>query len=261
MSRTDPVIRLVGGPRPLDGSTYDPGENHHDRADLDGDRFVRALRGTTVASLAALQERCTDRVAAEELAAGWTCAVFAYGRDRRLRTRYFRFQATYRLVPVRDDHGRWSLAIGDAHARASHPAPAATESDPTASDGTVRPGWAGLEHAVDEAAARYATVASLLPEGPLAERAESTRRAVGSCVTDAVRLCSVGAAVAPGWHPGEAASDEQARRLATGVAALVDTIDQATTHLVDLHLEIGGGIDPIEPVAHLHSAWAELAAG
>ena len=35
---------------------------------LDGDRFVRALRGTTVASLAALQERCTDRAAAEELA-------------------------------------------------------------------------------------------------------------------------------------------------------------------------------------------------
>ena len=24
MPRTDPVIRLVGGPRPLDGSTYDP---------------------------------------------------------------------------------------------------------------------------------------------------------------------------------------------------------------------------------------------
>ncbi len=259
MPRTDPVIRLVGGPRPLDGSTYDLSCNHHDRADVDGDRFVRAIRGTTVMSLAALRERCSDRETAEELAEQWACAVFAYGRDRRLRTRYFRFQATHRLTPVRDDHGRWSLVIG---APATTPAgrrsieqPADRPSDRPAGQPS-RSVWAVLEAAVDEAATRFTTVAALLPDGPLAERAASTRRAVGSCVTDAARLCGVGTAVAPEWQPG--CDHGRAEQLAARVAALIGTIEEATAHLVDLHLEIGDGGDPVEPLAHLRNAWTAL---
>ena len=260
MSRTEPVIRLVGGPHKLDGATYDVSSSAHDRADLEGDRFVRAVRGTSVMPLAALRERCTDRVTTEGLADEWGCAVFAYGRDRRMRTRYFRYQATYRLRPTRDDHGAWTLEVAEVSEVVASGTSAAAA--PTA-DRVERPVWEVLEHAVDEAAARFATVAALLPDGPLAERAESTRSAVGACVTDAARLCGVGVAVAPGWQPGDEVADPEQRavRLAGRVAALVGTIDEATAHLVDLHLEIGDGHDPVEPVAHLRAAWTELEAG
>ncbi|MGZ4710890.1 MAG: hypothetical protein ACXWBN_19300 [Acidimicrobiales bacterium] len=260
MSRTDPVIRLVGGPRPLDGSTYDPSTSPHDRADLDGDRFVRAVRGSSVMPLAALRERCTDRVTAEELAGAWGCAVFAYGRDRRLRTRYFRYQATYRLRPTRDERGAWTLEVAETVAVADEAVTAGAAGAAPEPDLDVPSTWTVLEHAVDEAAARFATVAGLLPDGPLAERADSTRVAVGACVSDAARLCGVGIAVAPDWRPGDAVADpeQRAARLASRVAALVGTIDEATTHLVDLHLEIGDGHDPVEPLAHLRSAWTEL---
>lgn len=269
MPRTDPVIRLVGGPHKLDGATVDPSSSRHDRADVDGDRFVRAVRGTSVMSLAALREQCTDRTAAEALAAEWCCAVFAYGRDRRLRTRYFRYQATHRLRPARDRHGSWTLEVaetapGPSADGASHAKPTrASTSTPAAGDDARRSVWGVLEHAVDDAATRFAAVAGLLPDGPLAERAESTRVAVGACVRDAARLCGVGVAVAPDWQPGDPVADPEHRasRLASQVASLVGTIDQATAHLVDLHLEIGDGHDPVEPVAHLREAWTSLATG
>lgn len=264
MSRTEPVIRLVGGPHKLDGATYDVSSSAHDRADLDGDRFVRAVRGTSVMPLAALRERCTDRAVAEHLAGQWGCAVFAYGRDRRVRTRYFRYQATYRLRPVRDDRGAWTLEVAESVSTVGSD----TDTDTADTLATTvslqdepRPSvWAVLEHAVDEAAGRFATVASLLPDGPLSERADATRAAVGACVTDAARLCGVGMAVAPDWQPGDEVADPEPRagRLATRAAALVGTIDEATAHLVDLHLEIGDGPDPVEPLAHLRAAWTEL---
>jgi hypothetical protein len=231
----------------------------HDRADLDGDRFVRAVRGTSIMPLAALRERCTDRVTTEGLADEWGCAVFAYGRDRRLRTRYFRYEATYRLRPTRDEHGAWTLEVAEA----AEVVTSATSAAAPTGDRVDRPVWEVLEHAVDEAAARFATVAALLPDGPLADRADATRAAVGACVTDAARLCGVGVSIAPDWQPGDdvADLDQRAARLAARVAALVGTIDEATAHLVDLHLEIGDGHDPVEPVAHLRAAWTELEAG
>ncbi len=261
MPRTEPVIRLVGGPRKLDGARYDVSASPHDRADLDGDRFVRAVRGTSVMPLAALRERCTDRAAAESLADEWGCAVFAYGRDRRVRTRYFRYQATYRLRPARDERGSWTLEVAGTTSIETTPIETTPiESAASARDSCRLQVWAALEHAVDEAAGRFATVAALLPDGPLAERADATRAAVGACVTDAARLCGVGVAVAPEWRPGDEVADpeQRASRLATRVAALVGTIDEATAHLVDLHLEIGDGPDPVEPLAHLRAAWNEL---
>ena len=79
MARTTVSIRLVGGPRPLDASHYDLSLDDRDRADATGDRFVRAVRGTTVTSLSGLQAQCVDRARAEALAAEWRVAVFHPG--------------------------------------------------------------------------------------------------------------------------------------------------------------------------------------
>src|SRR4029079_16052080 len=85
-----------------------------------------------------------------------------------------------------------------------------------------------VEHAVDEAAGRFATVAALLPDGPLAERGDATRAAVRDCVRGAAPLCGVGVAIAPDWQPDDRIPDpvRRAARLATRVAALVGTIDE-----------------------------------
>lgn len=248
-SRSNTVIRLVGGPRGVDGCLLDLAMSPLDRADLDGDRFVRALCGSTVTPLAALQRRCADRRTAEQLAAAWRAVVFrAAGRPRRLRARPFRFQGTYSLEAARDENGRWGLVV----AARLHGAPPPS---PTPATST----WAELEAAVDEAAARFSAVASLLPDGPLAERARSVRRAVGTCVSDAARLCAVGATIAPA--PDLVPHDEQVQALLTRVRALADTIDVATAQLVGLHLEVGEPADPVTPTASLAHAWSEVARG
>lgn len=270
MSTTNSMIRLVGGPRILDGSTHDLSLDAHGRADVDDDRFVRAMRNSTVVDLGSLQARCSNRETADELADNWRAVVFRPGRDRRVRARLYLYEATYRLVATRDHLGEWTLIVGDPIIGSARLAPASTTTSTTAASATA-PGtttWTMLEQAVDRAAARFAQVAALLPPGPLAERASATRRAVASCVADAARLCGVGLAVAPDWQPeagsmpgaGSAIEIANGRTaaLACQVEALLRTIDAATTHLVDLHLEIGDGLDPVEPVAHLVAAWGEL---
>jgi len=263
MSPSTPVIRLVGGPPPLDGSRLDLSLSPHDRADADGDRFVRAVRGLSgrcaVGSLAELRERCTDRRAAEALATEWHGAVFASRRDRRIRTRYYRYQSTHRLVATRDGRGGWTLSLGErvsgtGPSEPSATSPACRTSDPDAGCGPDV--WATLEAAVDDAATRFAAVAALLPDGPLAERASWARSAVGACVADATRLGAVGRLTAPG-RPSTA-GDDRAAALAVRVAAMVGTIEEATTHLVDLHLEVGDAPVSIEATAHLAVAHAEL---
>jgi len=243
MARTTLSIRLVGGPRPLDASRYDLSLDDLDRADAGGDRFLRAVRGTTVTSLSGLQAQCLDRARAEALAAEWRVAVFTAGRDRRARARIYRYQGTFPLTAHRDDLGRWTLALPDG-----------PNADPGAGDPASV--WALLEREVDEAARRFTAVAGLLPDGPLAERAETSQRAVATCVSDAARLCAVGATVAPVWHPTLTA--DQGRDLADRVSALIGTIDTATDHLVELHLAVADPVDPVEPVAHLRAAWREL---
>jgi hypothetical protein len=245
MTTTNSMIRLVGGPRMLDRSTHDLSRSPHDRADAGEGRFVRAVRNSTAMSLSALQSRCPDRETADELARTWAAAVFRPGRPRRARARIYRFEGTYLLTPTRDHDGRWALVPG-ARVTGSAPPPAAS----------TGPAWGALEQAVDQAADRFTRVAALVPEGPLADRASATRRAVATCVADAARLCGVGLAVAPDWQPGVPGG--RAAALAARVVALVGTIDEATAHLVDLHLEIGDRADPVGPVAHLGAAWAEL---
>jgi len=246
MARNASSIRLVGGPRPLDASRYELALSETDRADAVGDRFVRAVRGTTATSLAGLQAQCFDRQRAEALASEWRVAVFTARRGRPSRTRIYRYQGTFPLAPHRDDLGRWTVAlpagpIGDQGAdRAGDPASV----------------WAHLEREVDDAARRFTAVAGLLPDGPLAERAETSQRAVATCVSDAARLCAVGATIAPVWHPTLTA--DQGRDLADRVSALIGTIDTATDHLVELHLAVADPVDPVEPVAHLRAAWREL---
>jgi hypothetical protein len=239
------MIRLVGGPRMLDGSTHDLSSSAHDRADADDTRFVRAVRDSTAVSLSGLRARCADRAGAEELARTWRAAAFTPGRARRFRPRLYRFEGTYRLEPGRDRDGRWTVTLAD---RLAGPPPR-----PAASTATS---WTALEAAVDRAATRFTRVAALLPDGPFSDRADATRWLVAADVADAARLCAVGHAVAPDWRPGgdPGAADSLAER----VGRLVGTIDAATAHLVDLHLEIGGGPDATEPVAHLAAAWVEL---
>lgn len=240
------VIRLVGGPRGMDGCLLDLAMSPQDRADLDGEHFVRALCGSTVTPLAALQRRCTDRRTAEQLAATWRAVVFrAAGRPRRHRPRPFRYQGTYSLEAGRDENGRWGLAVAARLNGGPPPAPPTSAST-----------WAELESLVDEAAARFAAVANLLPDGPLAERARSIRKAVGSCVSDAARLCAVGSVIAP--DPETSAPHEQVRALRARVEALTDTIEVATAHLVGLHLEVGEAADPVIPSASLAQAWSEI---
>lgn len=242
MTRTTASIRLVGGPRPLDATVVDLAISPLDQADARGDRFVRAVRGTTVTSLAGLQAQCLDRRRAEALTVEWRVAVFTAGRGRRTRSRIYRYQGTFPLEARRDDLGRWSLAPAGGLV-------ASRTADPSSV-------WAQLEQAVDEAARRFTDVADLLPAGPLAERAETARRAVTTCVSDAARLCQVGATVSPAWQP--AITADQGRDLADRVCALIGTIDAATAHLVEIHLAVADALDPVEPVAHLRAAWREL---
>ncbi len=241
--RRTSTIRLVGGGRGLDATVVDLSVSSQDRADAGAGRFVRAVRGTTVTSLAGLRDQCVDRPHAEELARIWRVAVFTPGRDRRRRARIYRYQGTYPLAACRDDRGRWMLELAAGAA-------------PDQATGTEPSAWALLEASVDDAARRFSAVAGLLPDGALAERAEAAGQAVAGCVADAARLCAVGETVAPDWQPSVAA--DQGRALADRVVALAGTIDAATAHVVELHLDVGDGHDPSEPVAHLRAAWNEL---
>ena len=181
MTRTEPVIRLVGGPRKLDGVDLRRIRSPHDRADVDGDRFVRAVRGSTVMSLAA---RCGSAAPTgrppRSWPSDWGCAVFAYGRDRLVRTRYFRYQATYRLQPSRDAaavagalDARPSLTTDDRRGhrpRADAPPDRTTRSHRRVGHARGR-GRRGRGPGSPRSP-------RLLPDGPLAERAELDGRAV-----------------------------------------------------------------------------------
>jgi hypothetical protein len=239
-------IRLVGGPAKLDGTVCDLGMSDHDRADATGRRFVRVTDGSTITALSALCADCRDHEDAVRLASRWRAAVYRPGSWSR-RTRVYRFAGYYSLEPRRDDHGRWSVAVAASFIGSTPPV---TSPPPTL--------WTALERAVDDAAARFATVAGLVPPGPLAERAAGTRVAVDSCVADAHRLCAVGSTIAP--DAPAAAATEQTQALVARVSSLVRTIDLATGHVVDLHLEVQDTLDPIEPIATLTQGLAELRA-
>jgi hypothetical protein len=249
MGQASSVIRLLGGPPGLADCHIDLDADPCDRADAAGGRFLRATRDSVTTSFTRLQARCVDRASAEQIAASWRLAVFVpAGGGWGGRTRRYRFEGRYRLEAERDEHGHWKLTE-----RAS---------DTLASRAPLHDEWAALEAAIDEAARRFATVASLLPPGPLAERALATRRAVGTCVRDAARLCAVGATIAPGWTADTSTTGHlrttEIHALATRVLGLVDTIDVATSQLVALHLEVGHDADPVSPVASLSAAWSEL---
>jgi hypothetical protein len=237
------VIRLVGGPPKLDGTLCDLRVSARDRADARGDQFVRAVHGTSVTSLSALQGRCTDRAHADELAAAWRALVYRSATRplARWRPAVYRFEGHYSLEPSRNAQGRWGLTV------------CAKLSGPTlASPPPATSLWASLETSVDDAAGRFDTVAALIPDGLHVERVADARRAVASCVADAARLCAVGVATAP------SGVGERTPALAARVVELVRAIDRATAEIVDLHLELDHTLDPVEPVAGLAHGWAEL---
>jgi hypothetical protein len=231
---------------------YDLRLSDRDRADATGGQFVRACRGSTVTSLASLQGRCVDRTTAHELASQWRALLYrAAGRRAPWRGPVYRFEGYYSLDARRDPAGRWGLAVCAKLTGDTLPPPPATTSV-----------WTALDGAVADAAARFASVASLVPDGPLAERARSTRRAVESCQRDADRLCAVGATITPSGAPsgvGDGFGD-QSVALVTRITSLVQTIDAATAQLVDLHLGVRDAVDPTESVAHLSAGWAEVQA-
>jgi hypothetical protein len=248
MPTEHPVIRLVGGPPKVDGAMFDLRVSERDRADAEGGQFVRACKGSTITSLAALQHRCVDRLTTQALASEWRALVYrATGRRVRRRPPVYRFEGYYSLDGRRDAAGRWTLAVCAKLSGETLPPPPSTPSV-----------WTALEAAVSDASARFASVASLVPSGALAERARATRQAVETCVRDADRLCAVGATVAPSGL-GETFG-EQAAALIARITSLVQTIDAATAHLVELHLDVRDAVDPVDDVAQLSAGWAEVQA-
>jgi hypothetical protein len=245
---THQLIRLVGGPPKVDGTVYDLRVSDRDRADAHGNEFVRACKGSTVTSLASLQGRCLDRATAQTLASEWRALVYRSAARRTIRRApVYRFEGYYSLDARRDVTGRWRLEVCAKLTGDTLPPP------PTATSV-----WSALGAAVADAAARFATVAALVPDGPLAERAGATRRAVDACVGDADRLCAVGATIAPAGLADP--FGEQAAALVTRITSLAQTIDAATAQLVELHLDVRDPADPTEAVALLSAGWAEVRA-
>jgi hypothetical protein len=243
MTRSTDLVRLVGGPPKLDGVVYDLRLSARDRSDAEGDQFVRAVRGTTITSLAGLQEHCQDHRRATELAAGWRAALYRPTGWRR-RVRAYRFVGYYSLEARRDALGRWTVGLrGRVAGTDLAPPPPVT---------TV---WATLDATVDGAAARFAAVAALLPEGPLAHRVRAAEQAVATCVADARRLSAVGTFLAPDGTP---TADAHVPALLAQITALVRTIDAATREVVALHLEVHEHDDPVGPLTQLNESWTEV---
>lgn len=247
MSAPGLSVRLVGGPAAVDGTVAPT------TIAVEG-RILLAVRGQRWCPLAELGPQCTDRASTEQLAASWILARYEiWGRPRRLRPQLYRHTATFALVAGRDPRGHWTLQPGRRHV--------ATTSTVKPGGGAAEPGatvWARLEDEVDRAALRFGRVAALLPDGPLAERAQGAVRSGDACVADAVRLYAVGATVAPGWEPG--APDDEAVSLVTRITSLLGTIDAATRELVRLHLELGDPEPPAEALALLAASVAEIEA-
>ena len=218
--------------------------------------ILAAVRGGRWCPLVELNQQCTDRASTEQLAASWLLARYEiWGRPRRLRPQLYRHTATFALVAARQPNGRWTLAPGRPHHAAG---PATTPTRGTASADPEATVWVRLEDEVDRAALRFGRVAALLPEGPLADRAQGAVRSGEACVADAVRLCAVGATVAPGWEPG--LPDDEAVSLVSRITSLLGTIDAATRELVRLHLELGDPEPPAESLALLAASVAEIEA-
>lgn len=238
------VIRLVGGPPKLDGSLCDLRVSPRDRADADGDQFVRAARGSTITALAALQGRCVDRRSADRLAAEWRALLYRPAprhSSSRWRPAVYRFAGYYSLEPRRGRTGTWELALcarlaGDGLAAPPPPVDV----------------WAALEQSVDDAASRFARVAALVPDGLHADRVGAAERAVARSVEDASRLCAVGAAVAP------SGVGDRTPALTQRIAELVRTVDHATEELVELHLALAPPGEPADAVRGLASGWRML---
>jgi hypothetical protein len=243
---------LVGGPRPLDGRLWT------DATSATADRLLVAVHQSRACALDDLRAHCTDRAAAEAIAARWLVAAYARsGRTRRVRSDLFRYEATFTLVAGRDERGAWSVQPGPPSlaGTAADVAPAVPTSSPAAEAGV----WSHLEDGVDRAAQRFRRVAGLLPSGPLSDRARAAQAAVDASVSDASRLCQVGASISPDWQPGGAGDASAA--IVARVTALVGTIDEATIELVRLHLELGEPEVPTESLALLAEAVAELGPG
>ena len=217
-----------------------------------------AVQQSRVCSLDDVRAHCTDRAATEAVAARWMVVAYVRsGRPRRVRAPLFRYETTLTLVAGRDERGEWTVQPGPPHIGArSETSTSATSPADTIKGAGV---WSHLEDGIDRAARRFRRVAELLPEGPLSDRARAAQAAVDASVTDASRLCQVGASIAPGWQPGGAG--DEAAAIVARVTALVGTIDEATVELVRLHLELGEPSVPSESLALLAEAVAEIGAG
>jgi hypothetical protein len=256
-SRSSPRIRLVGGPRVLDGTLWPEATGAADAEP----RLLMAVRAGHACALVELIGQCVDRRSAEHLAGGWRVAAYSVsGRRRRIRPRLYRYEATFTLEADRCDDGSWSLRPSRRWVAATtvDPPPDPRDAAPSLAGASEASVWSRLEAGVDLSAARFRVVAELVPQGPLSERALSVVAAVDECVVDAARLCAVGATAAPDWQPGQA--DDEGAALVARVTALVGTIDEATRELVHLHLELGETVRPAETLALLSQAMAELSA-
>jgi hypothetical protein len=252
-----PSVRLIGGPRILDGRIWARPAAPDGTGMPAGDRLLIAVHEGHSCPLDDLRRHCVDRQAAEQLAAIWRVVVYApFGRPRRIRMDLYRYERIAALEAGRDRHGGWTVQPGlPSVADLGRPAGQRSLGPLTGAEPTT---WTQLQDGVDRAAARFRQVAALLPDGPLADRAAGATAAVDASVTDAARLCEVGASIAPDWLPGDAG--DEAASLVTRVTVLVGTIDEATRELVQVHLELAEPPLPAESLALLAAAVAELAA-
>jgi hypothetical protein len=81
---------------------------------------------------------------------------------------------------------------------------------------------------------------------------------VARCVADAVRLCRVGATVAPIRPHAASTPGAPSQAIVPRVSELIAAIDRATAELVELHVELTERHDPASPVVGLGRSWAEL---
>ncbi len=210
---TDDAIRLVGGP--FDSEMLSAGPD----GSASAGGLVACVRGTERVEL--------DAVDADGVTTRWRGVQY---------TKRLHYAGTFLLRTERASSGVRIVLGARLHDGDAHPSAASSA-------------WRALTAIVEENAARFAEAIALLDPGPIADRAVSVAGAVSQHVDEARRLAHVGETVDPGWRPGDVAA--RAERLAGSIAELADSVDDAVTEAVALHLAVNEDRSLRDPAAEL----------
>lgn len=220
---TDDAIRLVGGP--FDSEMLSAGPD----GSASAGGLVACVRGTERVEL--------DAVDADGVTTRWRGVQYAVEPPFPLSfTKRLHYAGTFLLRTERASSGVRIVLGARLHDGDAHPSAASSA-------------WRALTAIVEENAARFAEAIALLDPGPIADRAVSVAGAVSQHVDEARRLAHVGETVDPGWRPGDVAA--RAERLAGSIAELADSVDDAVTEAVALHLAVNEDRSLRDPAAEL----------